>query len=118
VVYVNIVDDTKVIGTFDTLCCVVANGHRGENTWPRPHTHKHTYLLEREKNSSCVRVVNEASGIQEGENKVNEGGKRSGFQYAHVTCSTSTLLDWLLFLLLSMYYYVLLSHLSSIIWII
>jgi hypothetical protein len=32
VLYVNNVDDTKVIGTFDTLCCVVANGHRGENT--------------------------------------------------------------------------------------
>jgi hypothetical protein len=43
--------------------------------------HTHTYLLKREKNSSCVRVENEALGIQEGENKVNEGGKRSGFQY-------------------------------------
>jgi hypothetical protein len=31
VIYVNNVADTKVIGTFDTLCCVVANGHRGEN---------------------------------------------------------------------------------------
>jgi hypothetical protein len=52
----------------------------GERTPDPVHTHTHIYLLEREKNSSCVRVVNEASGIQEGENKVNEGGKRSGFQ--------------------------------------
>jgi hypothetical protein len=29
---------------------------------------------------SCVRVEHEASGVQEGENKVNEGWKRSGFQ--------------------------------------
>jgi hypothetical protein len=36
--------------------------------------------LREEKNSSCVRVEYVASGVQEGENKVNEGGKRSGFQ--------------------------------------
>jgi hypothetical protein len=32
VVYVNNVANTKVMGTFDTLFCVVANGHREENT--------------------------------------------------------------------------------------
>jgi hypothetical protein len=84
VLYVNnVVDDTKVIGTFDTLRCVVCGGQRPsgrEHLTPSTHTHTHTYVLEREKNSSCVRVKNEASCIQEGENKVNEEGKRSGFQ--------------------------------------
>jgi hypothetical protein len=64
-----------------TLCCVVANGHRGEHLTPFTHTHTHTCWRERETVLVAVRVVNEASGIQEeGENKVNEGGKRSGFQ--------------------------------------
>jgi hypothetical protein len=34
-------------------------------------------LLEREKNSSCVRVVNEASGIQEGEREQSEPGREA-----------------------------------------
>jgi hypothetical protein len=55
-----------------------------EHLAPSTQTHTQTYVLEREKNSSCVRVENEASGIQEGENKVNEGGKRSGFQYQYL----------------------------------
>jgi hypothetical protein len=28
----NTITNTKVMGTFDTLFCVVANGHREENT--------------------------------------------------------------------------------------
>jgi hypothetical protein len=43
--------DRNFVGT---LCCVVANGHRGEDSNPvhtHTHTHIHTYryLLEREK---------------------------------------------------------------------
>jgi hypothetical protein len=72
----------------------------GERTPDPVHTrtHTHTYLLEREKNSSCVRVVNEASGIQEGENKVNEGGKRSGFASIIIICGEDDLIVALLFI--------------------
>jgi hypothetical protein len=39
VVYANNVDGDRNIGT---LCCVVANGHRGKDSNP-VHTHSHTH---------------------------------------------------------------------------
>jgi hypothetical protein len=65
------------------LIRVLCGGQRPsgrEHLTPSTHTHTHTHHTcwrERKTVLVAVRVVNEASGIQVGENKVNEGAREN-----------------------------------------